>query len=130
MVHIAIAPWIENSVWIENACGAFCSRMDKHEERLHRQLAAIERSVPLGRRLIRGLRKDRYRLLRIPLALLLIVGGFAWFLPVVGLWMLPAGLLLLAIDVPVMRPAISAAIIRGRRRIDVWRQRFRRRRQE
>ena len=102
--------------------------MDKDEERLHRQLAAVERSVPMGRRVIRGLRKNRYRHLRVPLALVLISGGFAWFLPVLGLWMLPAGLLLLAIDVPALRPVVSAAIIRGRRRIDLWRQRYRRRR--
>lgn len=105
------------------------SRMDKDEDRLHRQLEAIERSVPLGRRVIRALRKDRYRFVRIPLAVLLIVGGLAWFLPVLGLWMLPAGLLLLAVDVPALRPAVSAAIIRGRRRIDLWRQRWRRRRE-
>ena len=102
--------------------------MEKEEERLHRQLSAIERSVPLGRRVLRALRKNRYRYLRVPLALLLVAGGFAWFLPVLGLWMLPAGLLLLAIDVPVLRPWISAAIIRGRRRIDLWQQRRRRQR--
>ena len=78
--------------------------MEKEEERLHRQLSAIERSVPLGRRLVRMLRKNRYRYLRVPLALLLVAGGFVWFLPVLGLWMLPAGLLLLAIDVPALRP--------------------------
>ena len=103
--------------------------MSKDEERLNRQLAAIERTVPWGRRFIRALRKHRYRHLRIPLALLLIAGGFAWFLPVVGLWMLPVGLLLLAIDVPALRPWVSAAIIRGRRRVELWRRRYGRRRQ-
>jgi hypothetical protein len=106
---------------------AFTRGMSKDEERLHRQFEAIERSVPLGRRLVGSLRKNRYRWLRMPLALLLILGGFAWFLPVLGLWMLPAGLLLLALDVPALRPAVAAAIIRGRRRIDLWRQRLRRR---
>jgi hypothetical protein len=103
--------------------------MKKHEDRLNRQLAAIERSMPLGRRAVRGLRKNRYRYLRVPLALLLIVAGFAGFLPVLGFWMLPLGLLLLAIDVPALRPWVSAAIIRGRRRIGIWRQRYRNRRQ-
>jgi hypothetical protein len=100
--------------------------MNKEEQRLHRQLEAIERTVPLGRRLVRALRRNRYRYLRFPLALLLIAGGFAWFLPVLGLWMLPFGLLLLAIDVPALRPAVSAAIVRGRRRIELWRRRYRR----
>jgi hypothetical protein len=102
--------------------------MSKDEQRLHRQLEAIERTVPLGRRLVRALRKDRYRYLRVPLALVLIAGGFIGFLPVLGFWMLPLGLLLLSVDVPLLRPTISAAIIRGRRRIDLWRQRYRHRR--
>lgn len=99
--------------------------MGKDEDRLNRQLEAIERTVPLGRRLVRALRRNRYRYLRVPLALLLIASGFAWFLPVLGLWMLPIGLLLLAIDVPALRPAVSAAVIRGRRRVELWRRRWR-----
>ena len=101
--------------------------ISKHERRLNRQLEAIERAVPIGRRLFRALLKQRYRYLRIPLALLLIAGALVWFLPVVGLWMLPAGLLLLALDVPLLRPCVSAAIIRGRRRVALWRRRYRRR---
>jgi hypothetical protein len=101
--------------------------MSKDEERLQRQFKAIERSLPVGERLVRALRKNRYRYLRIPLALVLILGGFVGFLPVLGFWMLPAGLLLLAIDVPLLRPVVSAALIRGRRRIELWRRRLRRR---
>jgi len=33
----------------------------------------------------------------------LIPGGLLGFLPVLGLWMLPLGLLLLSIDVPILR---------------------------
>jgi hypothetical protein len=94
--------------------------MSKDEDRLHRQFEAIERTVPAGRRFVRALRRNRYRYLRIPLALVLILGGFAWFLPVLGFWMLPAGLLLLAIDIPALRPSISAAVILVRRRTQIW----------
>jgi hypothetical protein len=35
--------------------------------------------------------------------LLLILGGLLSFLPILGIWMLPLGLLLLAEDLPVLR---------------------------
>jgi len=43
------------------------------------------------------------RWVRIPSGLLLIVGGVLSFLPVLGIWMLPLGLALLAEDVPALR---------------------------
>lgn len=94
----------------------------KNEHRLRRQFEALERLLPIGKTLVRGLRQRRYRLVRIPLALVLIPGGLLGFLPVLGFWMLPAGLMLLAVDVPAMRPAISATLIRGRRRVEIWRR--------
>jgi hypothetical protein len=42
-------------------------------------------------------------LVRIPLAILLVVGGVFSFLPVLGLWMLPLGLVLIAQDVPFLQ---------------------------
>ena len=41
--------------------------------------------------------------LRLPVGLLLIVGGVLSFLPVLGIEMLPLGILLLAVDVPAVR---------------------------
>ena len=38
--------------------------------------------------------------LRFSLGIALILGGFLWFLPVVGLWMLPLGIAVIAIDIP------------------------------
>jgi hypothetical protein len=52
---------------------------------------------------IRRLRRPRARWVRLPVAALLIPGGFLSFLPVFGLWMLPLGLLLLAADVPLLK---------------------------
>ena len=60
--------------------------------------------------------------LRLPLGLLLIAGGFLAILPVFGLWMVPLGLLVLAVDVPWLRPMVSAAVIRMRRRWALWRR--------
>jgi len=52
------------------------------------------------------------RLLRILLGTGLIAGGLFAFLPVLGLWMLPLGAMVLSIDLPPVR--------RLRRRIEVW----------
>ena len=42
-------------------------------------------------------------LLRVVLGLIMIFGGLLGFLPVVGYWMLPIGLLILSIDFPFVR---------------------------
>jgi len=52
---------------------------------------------------VRWLRQPSARWLRVPSGLLLIVGGVFSILPVLGLWMLPLGLVLLAEDVPPLR---------------------------
>lgn len=54
----------------------------------------------------------------------LILGGLFSVLPVLGLWMLPLGLILLALDVPHLQRPVAAALIRFRH----WRRRRRRRR--
>ena len=43
------------------------------------------------------------RLGRIVLGVALMMGGFLWFLPVLGLWMLPLGLVVLSVDFPFVR---------------------------
>lgn len=104
--------------------------MGKREDRLRRQFEAIERSAPVGGGMLRALREKRYRLVRIPVAVLLVCGGLLGFLPVLGFWMAPLGLLLLAIDIPALRPAVSAATIRIRRRVEIWRRYLRSRRSD
>ena len=47
--------------------------------------------------------KPSSRWVRIPSGALLVVGGVLSFLPVLGVWMLPLGLALLAEDVPALR---------------------------
>jgi len=50
--------------------------------------------------------------IRIAIGVLLVAGGLVGFLPVVGFWMIPLGLLVLSIDLPIVR--------RWRRQLTVW----------
>lgn len=103
------------------------SRLSR-QRRFNRQFKHLQRLLPRLAGVLEMLRADRWRPLRLPLALLLILGGLLSVLPLLGVWMLPAGLLLLALDVPALRAPVSAAIIRCRRRLSLlsrWWQRKR-----
>jgi len=54
----------------------------------------------------------RSRPVRIAIGVLLIAGGLVGFLPVLGFWMIPLGLLVLSVDLPIVR--------RWRRQVTVW----------
>jgi hypothetical protein len=95
----------------------------KQERRLRRQIAALTGSVPWVRGRVDRLLGDRMRLVRVPVGIVFVLGGLVGFLPVLGFWMLPLGLLLLAIDLPALRPLVSSVSIRLRRRIRGWRRR-------
>ena len=56
-----------------------------------------------GQRMVAWLREPSRKPLRLVAAVLLIFGGFLSILPVLGLWMLPLGLALLAQDVPALK---------------------------
>ena len=51
-------------------------------------------------------------ILRIAIGCLLILGGCLGFLPILGFWMVPLGLVVLSIDLPAAR--------RLQRRVEVW----------
>ncbi|GAB1379320.1 hypothetical protein [Pararhodobacter sp.] len=97
--------------------------MNRHHRRFERQLDRMGRSLPGVGGPLRGLAAPGRFWIRLPVAILLIIGGFLGFLPVLGFWMIPMGLILLAVDLPGLRPRVSALLIRGRA---LWR-RFRRR---
>jgi hypothetical protein len=99
--------------------------MTRRERRFQRQFQALERLIPQLRGPLSHLRRNSWFAIRFPLALLLTFGGLLWFLPVLGIWMLPAGLLLLAIDLPRLRGPISVVVIRGRRTGKRWFRRWR-----
>ncbi|MGN6549349.1 MAG: hypothetical protein ACTHJ3_05605 [Pararhizobium sp.] len=66
----------------------------------------------------RSLTLPRSRMARIAIGGLLVLGGVFSFLPILGIWMLPLGLLVLSQDVPLVR--------RWRRRATLWHGRRRR----
>lgn len=99
-------------------------RSSRIARRLERQFRALGRFAPRVEAPLRIIRARNWLVVRVPIALLFIVGGLMSVLPFLGLWMLPVGLLLLAVDVPFLRAPISGAIIRLRRRIQVWRRWF------
>ena len=101
--------------------------MTRRERRFQRQFDALERLIPGSRTPLRRLQGNRWRIVRLPLALLFIAGGLVSFLPVLGIWMLPLGLLLLAVDLPCLRGPISTLIIRARRVIRRWKRRWQQR---
>ena len=59
----------------------------------------------------RQIRLPASRLIRIPIGIALVIGGILGFLPILGFWMIPLGLVILSIDLPFVR--------RWRRRITV-----------
>jgi len=82
----------------------------------------MSRAFPKLKGAIARLNEKRGVLVRVPLGIVLLIGGLLSFLPFLGLWMIPLGLMVLAIDLPRLRPAVSAGIIRLRRRWSVWRR--------
>lgn len=74
-----------------------------HKAEIDRHFTWLEQRLPAGpARYVNWLRRPSSKLVRIPLSLLLMVGGVFSILPVLGLWMLPLGMLLIAQDVPVL----------------------------
>ncbi len=85
---------------------------DNGQKTLDRAYDGLEDEAPdRVARAIRWLRDPKARLIRIPLGVLFIFGSMLWFLPVLGIEMLPLGLLLIAQDVPFLRKPVGRAII-------------------
>jgi hypothetical protein len=91
--------------------------LDEHGRRIERLIARLP---PWLGRLVRWLRKPSSRWLRIPLGILLCLGGLLWILPFLGLWMLPLGLLLLAEDLPPLKRASARLLAWLERRYPHW----------
>src|SRR5688500_19354798 len=52
------------------------------------------------------------RLARMAIGIGLVIAGFLGFLPILGFWMVPLGLIVLSVDIPIVR--------RWRRQASVW----------
>lgn len=99
--------------------------MGKERSRLERLFLRLEARFPRFAIIIYILRQPWAMLIRIPLGILLLIGGLLAFLPILGVWMIPLGLLVLAIDLPFLQRPMNATVLRGERRFRNW-QRARR----
>jgi hypothetical protein len=81
--------------------------LDRLQERLPGRVSGFMQKV----------RSPAVKPYRIPAGIALTVGGVVGFLPILGFWMVPLGLAVLAQDVPVMRPPLARLLrkINGRR---------------
>jgi fatty acid desaturase len=71
---------------------------------LDEQLKRFAKRLPPPRAtVLRWLRRPGSAYVRIPAAIVLIAGGFVGFLPILGFWMVPFGLVLIAQDLPFLR---------------------------
>src|SRR4051812_35258324 len=78
-----------------------------YERKLHRHLARFGRVLPAwASRWVDWLLRPQLRWVRIPLGVVLILGGLVGFLPILGFWMIPLGLIVMALDLPVMQPTV------------------------
>ena len=93
----------------------------KSHARLNRQFDRLQRRIPgFAARMLERIRRPEARWVRIPLGFLLILGGIFSFLPVLGIWMLPLGLLLLALDLVFLQGPVNSGIVRGSRKWSTW----------
>jgi hypothetical protein len=82
--------------------------LSPHQKELDRHFAWFQKKLPPGpSKFVGWVRKPSSIYARVPLAILLIAGGIFSFLPVLGLWMLPLGLLLFAQDVPPLQKPMA-----------------------
>ena len=72
-------------------------------------------------RFVAWLRKPELRWGRMVAGVLLVLLGFVGFLPILGFWMVPLGLLLLAQDVTFLRRPVVNAIYWIERKVKAWR---------
>ena len=78
--------------------------------RFDREFDRIARIAPF----IQRLRRPGWMIGRIVVGVFFILGGFLAILPVFGLWMIPLGLLLLAIDIPALQGPLATVLVKGR----------------
>jgi hypothetical protein len=79
-----------------------------YKAEIDRHFAWFETKLPpWPAKFVGWLRKPSSKLVRIPLALLLVLGGIFSILPILGLWMLPLGLILIAQDIPLLEKPVA-----------------------
>jgi hypothetical protein len=79
------------------------------EQYIHEKL---DRLTPRIAQAVHKLRNARPAWLKLVAAALLMVGGLFWFLPLVGIWMLPLGLILVADRFPATKRLLVKLLLR------------------
>lgn len=74
--------------------------LDEHLERFEYRLPRPAAGF------VRWIRQPGSAWVRMPLGFALISGGVVGFLPILGFWMVPLGMMVVAKDVPVFRPPL------------------------
>ena len=79
---------------------------------LDHAFAVLERQLPERvNRAIRWVRDPNHRRIRLAIGILCIGLSFFFWLPVIGIELLPIGLLLIAIDVPFLRRPVALSLL-------------------
>ena len=80
----------------------------KRKPDLDEELEKLAQRLPnWAARFVRWVRKPSAQMFRVPLAIFLVLGGVVGFLPILGFWMVPLGLVLIADDLPFLRGPIA-----------------------
>jgi hypothetical protein len=88
-----------------------------HEQDLDEHLERFERRLPKWAAAFVGwLRQPGSRWIRLPLGIVLILAGIVGFLPILGFWMVPLGLIVMAKDLPPLQPALVRILDWGERK--------------
>jgi hypothetical protein len=99
---------------------AYSEPANEEQDRERRLELLIRRLPQRLQAAVRWLRRPAARWVRIPAGLLLIVASLFSILPILGLWMLPLGLVLLVEDVPPVRRATDRVLAWIERRRPHW----------
>lgn len=95
---------------------------DIHKQKLDRLIERMNAKLPGPlSRFVDWLVSPGARFVRFPLALLFLAGGVFSFLPLLGVWMLPLGLILVAVDVPFVRRWVVETAPKIEARWRAWR---------
>ncbi|WP_374195567.1 hypothetical protein [Gluconobacter sp. P1D12_c] len=83
------------------------SSADDYEEKMQ---ALIRKLPEWMQKTLSWLREPERKWIRIPAGILFMLGGCMAFLPVLGVWMIPVGILLLSEDIPFFRRLMEKAL--------------------
>jgi hypothetical protein len=86
--------------------------IERQRSPLDRAYDRLEEKLPGAvARFMDRMRRPAAKWVRIPLGILCVLASFLWFLPVLGIWMLPLGLVLLAQDLPFLRRPVGRGLL-------------------